>query len=142
MTKARNLLPIPLPLGSLRLGGARYLLCFVLWGLEFSVCRSRVNMARMRQSRPDSGLGFQVKILKCFRGDARNLLCFVFGDQQFRVRAKRGNLKRFDRFYKEVEPGQMRGTAAQARVTRSPAREPTLALGTRGLTACESCVQW
>jgi hypothetical protein len=30
--------------------------------------RSRANMAHIRQSRPDSGLGFQVKVLKLFKG--------------------------------------------------------------------------
>ena len=29
--------------------------------------RCRVNMAHIRQSRPDSGLGFQVEVLKTFK---------------------------------------------------------------------------
>jgi len=31
-----------------------------------SCVRCRANMAHMRQSRPDSGLGFQVKVLETF----------------------------------------------------------------------------
>ena len=34
-------------------------------GLGFQV---EVGMAHIRQSRPDSGFGFQVKVLKTFRG--------------------------------------------------------------------------
>ena len=35
-------------------------------GLGFGVCRSRANVAYVRQSRSDSGLEFQVKLLEPF----------------------------------------------------------------------------
>jgi len=40
--------------------------CFFAW--EYMVAsRCRANVAHIRQSRPDSGLGFQVKVLKTFK---------------------------------------------------------------------------
>ena len=35
------------------------------WGVSFIRCRA--NMEHIRQSRPDSGLGFQVKVRKTFQ---------------------------------------------------------------------------
>jgi len=41
--------------------------CRVVSGMRQGVGRSRANMAHTRQSRPDSGLDFQVKVLTTFR---------------------------------------------------------------------------
>jgi len=42
-------------------------------GLGSGTHRFRANMAHVRQSRPDSGLGFQVKVLKPFQVDPSSL---------------------------------------------------------------------
>ena len=44
-----------------------------LWVGPFPVLRCRANMALMRQSRPDSGRGVQVKVLKTFFGVSSSL---------------------------------------------------------------------